>query len=52
MNKDQHNHLLLKVIAIERSFRTGHFESAQRETLKIIARLITEIYEMQQTEED
>lgn len=50
MNKDQHNHLLYKIIALERQLQKGNTVLVQRETLRILARLITEIYETQHDE--
>jgi hypothetical protein len=50
MNKDQHNHLLYKVVALERQLRQGRTEHVQRETLRILARMVTEIYDTQHKE--
>lgn len=48
MNKEQHNDLLYKIIALERHLQEGSIAYVQRETLKILAKLVTEIYDTQQ----
>jgi hypothetical protein len=47
VNKEQHNDLLYQIIAIDRLNKTGKQHIAERKTLRILARLVTEIYEMQ-----
>lgn len=47
MNKEEHNEILYKIIAIDRWNQSGKKELAERETLRILAKLVTEIYEIQ-----
>lgn len=49
MNKEQHNNLLYKIIAIDRMNNSGKSSIAERETLRIIALLVTEIYDLQES---
>lgn len=51
MNKDEHNMLLYKVIAIDRMNQEGKRSIAERETLRILAKLVSEIYEIQHERE-
>lgn len=48
MNKEQHNALLYQIIAIDRMNQQGKRHIAERETLRILARLVTEVYDLQQ----
>lgn len=47
MSKEEHNELLYRIVAIDRMNQEGKKDLADRATLKIIAKLVTEIYEMQ-----
>jgi hypothetical protein len=48
MNKEQHNDLLYKIIAIHRMKQSGKHGLADTAVLRILARLVTEIYETQE----
>jgi hypothetical protein len=50
LNKEEHNNLLYKIIALERLLQKGYTEHVQRETLRILAKLVTEIYDTQNSE--
>lgn len=46
MNKDQHNSLLYKLISIDRDYTRGNRDRAQTNTLRVIMRLISDNYEL------
>lgn len=49
MNKDQRDHLLYKLIAIERDYKRGKCDQAFTNLLRVNMTLITELYETQVT---
>ncbi len=47
MTKEEHNALLYKIIAIDRMNNEGKHSIAEKATLRILAKLVTEIYDLQ-----
>lgn len=47
MNINQHNHLLYKIVAIDRSFDRVSARKTEQDILRIIATLVTELHDTQ-----
>lgn len=46
MNKDERNELLRTLIVIDRQYSEGKFDKAHENTLRVIMRLITKVYDI------
>lgn len=52
MNKDQHNHLLYQIVALDRSAERVSNRKTRQNMLRIIAKLVTELHDTQQELEE